>query len=83
MFCTRFVYDVPTNTISQESKDYLTINTSKDRFAFNRLPAGISAVPGIFQRLMDVLYAGIPGVCVYLDDILLLSKTKQEHDMTI
>ena len=66
--------------ISQESKAYLTINTTKGLFAFNRLPAGISAAPGIFQRLMDTLFAGVPGVCVYLDDILVSGKTKQEHD---
>ena len=66
--------------ISQESKAYLAINTTKGLFGFNRLPAGICAAPGIFQRLMDALLAGIPGVCVYLDDILVSRKTKQEHD---
>ena len=69
--------------ISQESKAYLTINTTKGLFAFNRLPAGISAAPGIFQRLMDALFAGIPGVCVYVDDILVSGKTKQEHDKNL
>ena len=69
--------------ISQESIAYLTINTTKGLFAFNRLPAGISAAPGIFQRLMDALFAGIPGVCVYLDDILVSGKTKQEHDKNL
>ena len=69
--------------ISQESKAYLAINPNKGIFAFNRLPAGICAAPGIFQRLMDVLLAGIPGVCVYLDDILVSGKTKQEHDKNL
>ena len=61
----------------------MTINTTKGIFAFNRLPAGISAAPGIFQCLMDALFAEIPGVCVYLDDILVSGKTKQEHDKNL
>ena len=69
--------------ISQGSKAYLTINTTKGLFAFNRLPAGISAAPRILQRLMDALFAGIPGVWVYLDDILVSVKTKQEHDKNL
>ena len=32
---------------------------------------------------MDALLAGIPGVCVYLDDILVSGKTKQEHNKNI
>ena len=32
---------------------------------------------------MDALFAGIPGVCVYLDDILVSGKTKQEHDKNL
>ena len=34
--------------ISQESKAYLAINTTEGIFAFNRLPDGICAAPGIF-----------------------------------
>ena len=47
------------------------------------MPAGISAAPGIFQRSMDALFTGIQGVCVYLDDIWVSSKTKQEHDKNL
>ena len=85
IFCTRFVYGMAYRQIPipQKSKAYLTINTTKGLVAFNRLPAGISAAPGIIQRLMDALFAGIPGVCVYLDDILVSSKTKQEHDKNL
>ena len=32
---------------------------------------------------MDALFAGIPGVCVYLDDIQVSGKTKQEHDKNV
>ena len=69
--------------VSEESKSYLTINTTKGLFAFNRLPAGISAAPGIFQRLMDALFAKISGVCVYLDDILVSGKDEKDHEKNL
>ena len=40
---------------------------------------GVSAAPSIFQRTMETLLQGLPGVCLYLDDILITGKTNQEH----
>ena len=34
--------------VNQRSRRYLTINTTRGLFTFNRLPAGICAAPGIF-----------------------------------
>ena len=53
-----------------DSRKYVVINTHKGLFQYTRLPYGISSAPGIFQKEMDNLLAGIPGVAVYLDDIL-------------
>ena len=59
-----------------ESKTFVVINTHKGLF---RLLFGISAAPGIFQRVMDNILQGIPGVMVYLDDILITGPTVSEH----
>ena len=40
---------------------------------------GVSAAPSIFQRTMETLLQGLPGVCLYLDDILVTSQSDQEH----
>jgi len=62
--------------LDDELKKFVVINTHKGLF---RLPFGISASPGIFQRVMDNLLQGIPGVVAYLDDILIMGPTAEEH----
>ena len=49
-------------------------------YAVHRLPFGISVAPGIFQRLMEGLLAGIDRVAVLIAYILITGKTKEEHD---
>ena len=65
--------------LDEESKQYVVINTHKGLYRYTRLPYGISSAPGIFQRVMENLLRGIPGVIVYLDDILVTDHTTQEH----
>ena len=57
----------------------LTINTHKGLYKYKRLPFGVSAAPAIFQRTMETIVQGLPGVCVYLDDILIIGKSNEEH----
>ena len=63
--------------LDEPSKNLVVINTPKG--LYNRLPFGISCAPGIFQRVMDSLLKGIPGVVVYLDDILITGPSEEEH----
>ena len=65
--------------LDDASKKLVTINTQKGLFEYTRLPFGVSAAPAIFQRTMEGILRGIPQVCVYLDDILVTGKTKEEH----
>ena len=65
--------------LDDESKPLVTISTHKGLFQYERLPFGVSSAPSIFQRVMDNLLQGIPGVCVYLDDILITGSTEEEH----
>ena len=43
---------------------FVVINTYNGPFHYNRLPFRISSVPAIFQRTMESLLQGIPGVAV-------------------
>lgn len=69
--------------LDDESKKYVVINTTKGLFRYTRLPYGISSAPGIFQREMEHLFQGIPGVVVYLDDILVAGEDEQSHLRTL
>jgi len=69
--------------LDEHSKQYVVVNTHKGLFQFNRLPYGISSSPGIFQRTMDSLLQGIPGVVSYIDDILITGATEEEHLLTL
>ena len=65
--------------LSEESKPYVTINTHKGLFRYNRLPLGVHSAPAIFQRAMESLLRDVPSTVVYLDDILISGKDEQEH----
>ncbi|CAG2226134.1 unnamed protein product [Mytilus edulis] len=65
--------------LDEESRKYVTINTHKGLYQYNRLPFGVSSAPGIFQRTMENLLQGIPRVVVRVDDILITGSSKSEH----
>ncbi|XP_038590459.1 uncharacterized protein K02A2.6-like [Micropterus salmoides] len=69
--------------LDEEAKRYVTINTHKGLFTYKVLPFGVSSSPAIFQRTMEGLLQGIPGVAIFLDDILLTGKDDQEHLQTL
>ena len=57
----------------------LTIATSLGNFQYNFLPMGLATSSCYYQRLMYEVVAGLPNVFVYLDDIIVMSQTKEQH----
>lgn len=57
-----------------------TFLTPFGRFCYNKLPFGITSAPEHFQRRMNNILEGLPGVVCHIDDILIFGKDQQEHD---
>ena len=65
--------------LEDESKQYLVINSRKGLYSYERLSFGVSSAPSQFQKVMDQILQGLEGVVCYLDDVLIASKTKNDH----
>ena len=68
--------------LDDDSKKIITINTHKSFFSYQRLSFGVSSAPGIFQRTMETILAGIPRVLAYLDDILITGASQEEDHVS-
>ena len=66
--------------MDEQAKQYVTINTHKGLYQYNRLPFGVASAPSMFQCTMENILQGLPGgVSVYIDDILVTGESTEEH----
>lgn len=62
--------------LDEKSRDLTTISTTKGLYRYKRMVYGIASAPAIFQKIIDSLLLGIPGVTVFMDDVLITAKNK-------
>ena len=64
-----------------ESKEKTAFTCHMGHFQYRRMPFGLTNAPATFQRLMSQLFSGKEWdfVFVYLDDLLIVSKSMSEH----
>lgn len=67
--------------VRPEDSHLLTINTHKGLYECTRLLYGVASAPAVWQREIENIIAGIPGVTVFLDDIL--NKSFKDYMNTI
>jgi hypothetical protein len=67
--------------ITEEDQPKTAFKTPMGLFHFKVLPFGLSNAPSTFQAVMNQIFGDLIGrsVLVYLDDILVYSKTPEEH----
>ena len=54
-------------------------NSPFGKYEFIKLPFGLAQAPAYFQELMTGILKDFPFAIAYLDDIIIFSKTPQEH----
>ena len=47
---------------------------------YNRLPFGLASGPASWQKCLESVLKDIDGIFIYLDDVLIFGKTKDDHD---
>jgi len=69
--------------IEEDSKKFLTINTHRGFYVYNRMPFGVTVAPGEFQAIMDSMISGLPNVFAYIDDLVVGGETIQLHNRNL
>ena len=54
-----------------------------ERYQFKRLPMGSKVASDIFQKKLDSVYIGLPGVTEIADDMVIFSRDEEEHDRNL
>ncbi|XP_052242483.1 uncharacterized protein K02A2.6-like [Dreissena polymorpha] len=63
----------------EESKELLTINTHRGLYRYHRMLYGVASAPAIWQRTIDQVLQGIPGVQCILDDMVVTGVNDCTH----
>ena len=66
--------------LDEQSSLLCTFNTPFGRFRFTRMPFGLNSASEVFQKKNEEVFAGIDGVHIMADDIIIAAATVQEHD---
>ena len=70
------------NRVTDKARRYLRIITHKGVYEYLRMPFGIKNAPSHFQRMMNSVFLAELAegwLIVYIDDIIICSKTWDEH----
>ncbi|XP_076043873.1 uncharacterized protein LOC143026963 [Oratosquilla oratoria] len=66
-------------SLHPDAKEITAFVTPDGLYHFNVMPFGLRNSPATYQRLINSLITGLPGVRSYLDDIIIYSNTWEEH----
>ena len=65
--------------VEEECSKLQCINTHRGLYKFERLDFVVKVASAIFQQVIDTMLGGLDFACAYLDDIVIASKSTEEH----
>ena len=65
--------------LSKRAQEVCAFITPSGLYKYTVMPFGLRNAPATFQRLMNLVVAGLEGCAVYLDDVVIYSDTWSEH----
>ena len=69
--------------LHEESRDLTAFMTHDGLWRYKRCCFGLSSIPAAFQKMMEAVLKGLPGVMVYMDDIIVFGRDAPEHDVRL
>ncbi len=69
--------------VKKECRKYMSFRWRGIQYRFRGSPFGLHFLPSQFNRMVSHHLKDIPGVIVYIDDIIIASKTLQEHEKAV
>ena len=63
-----------------DSRKYTCMAFDIGRFQFQRLPIVTKAVSNVFQKKLDSVYIGLPGVTGTVDDMVIYGRNEEEYN---
>ena len=63
-----------------DTRELTTFVVPGGLYRYKRAPFGLADLPGSFQHMMDSICQDLPGTLCYLDDIIVMGSTSEEHD---
>lgn len=78
--CTKGFWQIP---MEESSKEKTAFSVPSGHYHYLKMPFGLVNSPATFNRLMRSLLKGLPGVVHFVDDVLVYSKSWEEHMKTL
>jgi Reverse transcriptase (RNA-dependent DNA polymerase) len=73
-------YNIP---LCPKSQEYCTIVLPWGKHKYLRLPMRVASSADIFQNVMNNIFADLPEVRAYIDDILVATKSLYEQHLVV
>ena len=65
--------------LNEDSIPKITFTSPFGKYEYLKVPLGLEQAPMYFQELMNKVLKDLPFAIAYLDDIIIYSKTVEEH----